>query len=141
MHGLVTVSMQELDRLKCIQAVVEGSLKPVRAAERLGMTSRQVAPAGDPVSARGSSWAGVQAPQPAEQQPHGRWPRGSDPEDSERVIPGFRARSPSVLSHWRWRNELSWGWEAEQRAAAWARQLSDGSSGQLARRHSRKQSH
>jgi hypothetical protein len=42
MHGLVTVSMQELDRLKCIEAVVEGSLKPVRAAERLGMTSRQV---------------------------------------------------------------------------------------------------
>ena len=42
MHKLVTLSMQELDRLKCIQSVVEGSLKPVRAAERLGMTSRQV---------------------------------------------------------------------------------------------------
>jgi hypothetical protein len=42
MHGLVTVSTQELDRLKCIQAVVGGALKPVRAAERLGMTSLQV---------------------------------------------------------------------------------------------------
>lgn len=41
MRELVTVSMQELDRLKCIQAVVEGDLKPIRAAERLGLTSRQ----------------------------------------------------------------------------------------------------
>jgi hypothetical protein len=38
----VTVTMRELDRLKCIQAVVDGCLKPIRAAERLGMTSRQV---------------------------------------------------------------------------------------------------
>jgi hypothetical protein len=38
----VTMSMQELDRLKCIQAVVDGDLKPMRAAERLGMTTRQV---------------------------------------------------------------------------------------------------
>jgi hypothetical protein len=38
----VTVSMQELDRLKCIEAVVEGDLQPIRAAERLGLTPRQV---------------------------------------------------------------------------------------------------
>ena len=38
----VTVTMQELDRLKCIQAVVTRELKPLRAAERLGLTSRQV---------------------------------------------------------------------------------------------------
>ena len=38
----VTVTMQELDRLKCIQAVVDGELQPIRAAERLGMTTRQV---------------------------------------------------------------------------------------------------
>jgi hypothetical protein len=38
----VTVTMQELDRLKCIQAVVTRELKPIRAAERLGLTSRQV---------------------------------------------------------------------------------------------------
>ena len=38
----VTVTMRELDRLKSIQAVVDGELKPMRAAERLGMTSRQV---------------------------------------------------------------------------------------------------
>jgi hypothetical protein len=42
MHTVVTVSMQELDRLKCIEAVVDGSLKPIRAAERLDLTSRQV---------------------------------------------------------------------------------------------------
>jgi hypothetical protein len=34
--------MQELDRLKCIEAVVEGDLQPIRAAERLGLTPRQV---------------------------------------------------------------------------------------------------
>ena len=38
----VTVTMRELDRLKSIQAVVAGELKPIRAAERLGLTTRQV---------------------------------------------------------------------------------------------------
>lgn len=34
--------MRDLDRLKCIQAVVDGDLKLIRAAERLGLTTRQV---------------------------------------------------------------------------------------------------
>ena len=38
----VTMTMRDLDRLKCIQAVVDGNLKPGRAAERLGLTTRQV---------------------------------------------------------------------------------------------------
>jgi hypothetical protein len=38
----VTMSMRELDRLKCIQAVVDGDLYPYRAAERLGITTRQL---------------------------------------------------------------------------------------------------
>ena len=38
----VTFAMRDLDRLKCIQAVVDGDLKLVRAAERLGLTTRQV---------------------------------------------------------------------------------------------------
>jgi Helix-turn-helix domain len=38
----VTFAMRDLDRLKCIQAVVAGDLKPVRASERLGLTTRQV---------------------------------------------------------------------------------------------------
>ncbi len=38
----VTVTMRELDRLKVIEAVVEGSTTPMRAAERLGLTTRQV---------------------------------------------------------------------------------------------------
>ena len=33
---LVTLNMRELDRLKVIQSVVDGLLKPWRAAERLG---------------------------------------------------------------------------------------------------------
>jgi transposase len=39
---LVTLTMRELDRLKVIQAVVETGLKPGRAAERLGLSVRQV---------------------------------------------------------------------------------------------------
>ena len=38
----VTMSMRELDRLKCIQAVIDGELPAVRAAERLVLSSRQV---------------------------------------------------------------------------------------------------
>lgn len=38
----VTFAMRDLDRLKCIQAVVDGDLKPLRAADRLGITTRQV---------------------------------------------------------------------------------------------------
>ncbi|WP_434660146.1 helix-turn-helix domain-containing protein [Paraburkholderia sp. A3BS-1L] len=34
--------MRELDRLKVIQAVVDSGLKPGRAAERLGLSVRQV---------------------------------------------------------------------------------------------------
>lgn len=40
--GLVTLTMRELDRLKVIQAIVETGLKPGRAAERLGLSVRQV---------------------------------------------------------------------------------------------------
>ncbi|WP_257010903.1 ISNCY family transposase [Burkholderia ubonensis] len=40
--ALVTLNMRELDRLKVIQAVVDMGLKPGRAAERLGLTVRQV---------------------------------------------------------------------------------------------------
>jgi hypothetical protein len=38
----VTFAMRDFDRLKCIKAVVDGDLKPFRAAERLGLTTRQV---------------------------------------------------------------------------------------------------
>jgi len=39
---LVTLNMRELDRLKVVQAVVDMGLKPGRAADRLGLTVRQV---------------------------------------------------------------------------------------------------
>ncbi|MDG0023217.1 ISNCY family transposase [Trinickia sp. Y13] len=38
----ITMTMRELDRYKVIQAVAEGMLKPWRAAERLGLTTRQI---------------------------------------------------------------------------------------------------
>jgi hypothetical protein len=41
-NGMITMAMRELDRLKVIQAVIDGTLKPGRAAERLGLTDRQV---------------------------------------------------------------------------------------------------
>ncbi|OUL74541.1 ISNCY family transposase [Paraburkholderia hospita] len=39
---LVSLNMRELERLKVIQAIVEMGLKPGRAAERLGLTVRQI---------------------------------------------------------------------------------------------------
>jgi hypothetical protein len=38
----VTMTMRELDRLKCVQAVIDRQLKLYQAADRLGLTSRQV---------------------------------------------------------------------------------------------------
>jgi transposase len=38
----ITMSMREIDRLKTVQAVVEGNLKPMVAAARLDLTTRQV---------------------------------------------------------------------------------------------------
>ncbi len=38
---LITVSMRELDRVKTVQAVVDGQLKPGKAAARLGISDRQ----------------------------------------------------------------------------------------------------
>jgi transposase len=40
--GTITMRMREFDRIKIIQAVVDGDVKPGRAAERLGLTARQV---------------------------------------------------------------------------------------------------
>jgi hypothetical protein len=40
--GTITMSMREIDRLKTIQAVVDGNLKPMLAAQRLALTTRQV---------------------------------------------------------------------------------------------------
>jgi hypothetical protein len=41
-RATVTMSMRELDRLKVIQAVVDGELRAGLAAERLGRCARQV---------------------------------------------------------------------------------------------------
>jgi hypothetical protein len=38
----VTMSMRELDRLKCVQAVIDGAMQIGVAAERLGLSSRQL---------------------------------------------------------------------------------------------------
>jgi hypothetical protein len=38
----ITMTMRELDRFKVMQSVVDGRLKPWRAAERLSLTTRQV---------------------------------------------------------------------------------------------------
>jgi hypothetical protein len=38
----ITMSMRELDRLKTVQAVVDGHLKPGQGAERLGVTGCQL---------------------------------------------------------------------------------------------------
>ncbi|MBK4737367.1 ISNCY family transposase [Noviherbaspirillum pedocola] len=38
----ITMSMREIDRLKVIQAVADGHLKPMQAAQRLTLTTRQI---------------------------------------------------------------------------------------------------
>jgi DNA-binding transcriptional regulator LsrR (DeoR family) len=38
----VTMTMRELDRLKCIQGLIDGQLKQHAVAARLGLTTRQV---------------------------------------------------------------------------------------------------
>jgi transposase len=38
----VTMNMRELERLKCVQAVIDGAMRIGVAAERLGLSSRQV---------------------------------------------------------------------------------------------------
>lgn len=40
--GTITMTMRELDRFKVIQDVADGKLQPWRAAERLGLTTRQI---------------------------------------------------------------------------------------------------
>lgn len=40
--GTITMTMRALDRMKVIQAVVDGDLRPKLAAQRLGLTVRQV---------------------------------------------------------------------------------------------------
>jgi hypothetical protein len=36
----ITMSMREFDRVKVIQAVVDGNLKPMQAVQRLELTTR-----------------------------------------------------------------------------------------------------
>jgi transposase len=41
-RGLITASMRELERVKVIEAVVEGRLRCFQAAQRLGLSERQI---------------------------------------------------------------------------------------------------
>jgi hypothetical protein len=41
-YGDITMSLGELNRLKTVQAVIDGNLRPGRAAERLGVSDRQL---------------------------------------------------------------------------------------------------
>jgi hypothetical protein len=49
----VNTSMRELDRLKCIQGLIDKQLKQKAVAERLGLTIRQVRP---PIAADFENW-------------------------------------------------------------------------------------
>ncbi|MGQ7934725.1 hypothetical protein [Paraburkholderia sp. D1E] len=40
--GTITMTMRGLDRFKVIQAMADDLLKPWRAAQRLGLTARQI---------------------------------------------------------------------------------------------------
>jgi hypothetical protein len=64
----ITMSMREIDRLKTIQAVIDGHLRASTAASRLQLTKRQVIAW---CSATGSKfgWAGVTSTGPARKTP------------------------------------------------------------------------
>ena len=64
LHSRVTFTMQDLDRLKCIQAVIDGDLKPGRAAERHGLTVREIERIVIRYRTEGPYRAGLEAPEP-----------------------------------------------------------------------------
>jgi hypothetical protein len=47
----VTMTMRELDRLKCIQGLIDGQIKQIAVAARLELTTRQVRPSSPPIRA------------------------------------------------------------------------------------------
>ncbi|WP_412473070.1 hypothetical protein [Burkholderia stabilis] len=60
--GLITMSMRELDRLKAVEAIVEQRLMPRRAAERLGISRRQIERLVRPLSCCWPGQAGFTVP-------------------------------------------------------------------------------
>ncbi|HTX25315.1 MAG TPA: ISNCY family transposase [Steroidobacteraceae bacterium] len=76
------MSMRELDRLKCIQAIVDGDLKPVRAAERLGLTTRQIRRLANRYRAQG---------------PVGLIPRSRNRPSNNRLEPSLEAQVADIL--------------------------------------------
>jgi len=59
----VTMTMRELDRLKCIQGLIDGQLKQNAVATRLGLTTRQVRRLIRQLRAARSRWANLEAAQ------------------------------------------------------------------------------
>lgn len=53
--GMISMSMRELDRLKVIEAVVDGRLMPWRAAERLRLSRRQIERLADRYRSQGAA--------------------------------------------------------------------------------------
>ena len=67
----VTFAMRDLDRLKCIQAVVDGDLQPIRAADRLGLNDTPGSPARASLCRGGTCGLDLQAFQPTKQRSPG----------------------------------------------------------------------
>ena len=85
---IITVSMRELDRLKTVQAVVDGQLRPGVAAERLEITDRQFRRLLERYRQEGpSGWSPSSAAAPA------RLLQGADPDRRQRspLVRGARA--------------------------------------------------
>lgn len=74
---ILTVTMRELDRLKVIQAVVEHGLAVWRAAEKLGLSRRQVERLAQRYRADGPSGLASRKQRPPQQPPVAARPGGS----------------------------------------------------------------
>jgi hypothetical protein len=71
-RSTVTLSMRELDRLKCIQAVIDGTLRATVAAERLGMSPRQVGVRAHASHGWSMTWGAWQMRNPGDYTTHAR---------------------------------------------------------------------
>ena len=86
----VTMSMRELDRLKCIQAVIDGELRVGMAAERLGVRARQTERLVIRYRTEGPVGSDLPTPQSNRQPRAQERRRREDPGDPARPVPGFR---------------------------------------------------
>ena len=96
-NGMISMSMRELDRLKVIEAVVEGRLMPWRAAERLKLSRRQVERLAESLSPTRSVRPGIAQARSTKQSSVTGRSGGARPGHHPRALRRFWADAPCDL--------------------------------------------